>query len=233
AVEARLAQLQTLAGLHEGLDAAERGFGAAQREMWHIQQQGGAAARAAEATPWWRPGQRERLEAEAGQYAARYEQAKTDVAGWREQLGERADRLREHTGGHRANPQWAREQLDRAQAASATERAAAQQRDEAALAALHQRVAAQHAAAEKAGGRHGEVLAEQQHRAQLEPLDRAQESGWRLDELIAQMRERQQTHSERGRATDDDVLGYGYRSRSHDQGLDHGRDQDHGFGMGR
>lgn len=242
AVEARLAQLAALAELHEGMDAAERGFGAAQREMWHIQQQGGAAARAAEATPWWRPGQRDRLEAEAGQYAARYEQAKADVEGWREQLGERADRLREHTGGHRANPQWAREQLDRAQAASATERAAAQQRDEAALAALHQRVAAQLTEAEKAGGRHGEVLAEQQHRAQLEPLDRAEESGWRLDELMAQIRERQQQIRNdrsrgRGRDMDPDELDYQRRSYSYDHDLEHGRDQgrdqDHGFGMGR
>ncbi|WP_298798302.1 MobF family relaxase [uncultured Pseudonocardia sp.] len=238
AVEARLAQLQALAGLHEGMDAAERGFGAAQREMWQIQQQGGAAARARDATPWWRPGQRERLEAEAGQYAARYEQAKADVEGWRERLAARADRLREHTGGHRANPQWAREQLDRAQAASAAERAAAQQRDEAALAALSQRVAAQHAEAEKAGGRHGEVLAEQQHRAQLEPLDRAEESGWRLDELMAQIRERQQqTRNDpsrgRGRGMDPDELDYQRRSYDHD--LEHGRDhgQDHGFGMGR
>ncbi|MDN5751148.1 MAG: hypothetical protein L0H64_22000, partial [Pseudonocardia sp.] len=216
----------------------ERGFGAAQREMWQIQQQGGATARARDATPWWRPGQRERLEAEAGQYAARYEQAKADVEGWREQLAARADRLRKHTGGHRVNPQWAREQLDRAQAAGAAERAAAQQRDEAALAALHQRVAAQHAAAEKAGGRHGEVLAEQQHRAQLEPLDRAQESGWRLDELIAQIRERQQqTRNDpsrgrgHGRGMDPDELDYQRRSHSYDH--DRGQDLDRGFGMGR
>lgn len=237
AVEARLAQLQALAALHEGMDAAERGFGAAQREMWQIQQQGGAAARARDATPWWRPGQRERLEAEASQYAARYEHAKADVAGWRERLGERADRLREHTGGHRANSQWAREQLAQAQAASAAERAAAQQRDEAALAALHQRVAAQHAEAEKAGGRHGEVLAEQQHREQLEPLDRAEESGWRLDELMTQIRERQQARGDhsRGRGMDPDELDYQRRSYDHDleHGRDQGREQDHGFGMGR
>lgn len=236
AVEARLAQLQAIAELHEGTDAAERGFGAAQREMWQIQQQGGAAARAAEATPWWRPGQRERLEAEAEQYAARYEQAKADVEGWREQLAERAEQLREHTGAHRANPQWAREQLAAAQAASAAERAAAQQRDEAALAALHQRATAQHAAAEKAGGRHGEVLAEQQHRAQLEPLDRTQESMWRLDELMTQIRERQQqtrNDPSRGRGIDPDELDYQRRSYDHD--LEHGRDhgQHHGFGMGR
>lgn len=240
AVEARLAQLQALAGLHEGLAEAERGFGAAQREMWQIQQQGGAAARAVETTPWWRPGQRDRLEAEAGQYAARYEQAKADVEGWREQLAARADRLREHTGGHRANPGWAREQLDRAQAVSAAERAAAQQRDEAALAALHQRVAAQLTEAEKAGGRHGEVLGEQQHRAQLEPLDRAEESGWRLDELMAQIRERQQQNRNdasrgRGRGMDPDELDYQRRSYDHDlqHGRDHGREQDQGFGMGR
>ncbi|WP_296377640.1 MobF family relaxase [Pseudonocardia sp.] len=240
AVEARLAQLAALAELHEGMDAAERGFGAAQREMWQIQQQGGAAARAAEATPWWRPGQRERLDAEASQYAARYELAKADVAGWRERLGERADRLREHTGGHRANPQWAREQLAQAQAASAAERAAAQQRDEAALAALHQRVTAQHATADKAGGRHDELLAEQQHRAQLEPLDRAEESMWRLDELMTQTRERQQqTRNDpsrgRGRGMDSDELDYQRRSYDHDleHGRDHGREQDQGFGMGR
>ncbi|MDN5855900.1 MAG: hypothetical protein L0K86_24285, partial [Actinomycetia bacterium] len=191
---------------------------------------------AAEATPWWRPGQRERLEAEAGQYAARYEQAKADVDGWREQLTARAEELREHTGAHRANPQWAREQLAAAQAASAAERAAAQQRDEATLAALHQRVAAQHAAADKAGARHGEVAAEQQHRAQLEPLDRTQESMWRLDELMTQIRERQQqtrNDPSHGRGIDPDELDYQRRSYDHD--LEHGRDhgQDHGFGMGR
>jgi hypothetical protein len=202
--------------------------------MWQIQQQGGAAARAAEATPWWRPGQRERLTAEAGQYAARYEHAKADVDARREHLAARAEQLREHTGAHRANPQWAREQLARAQAASAAERAAAQQRDEAALAALHQRVAAQHAAADKAGGRHGEVAAEQQHRAQLEPLDRAEESMWRLDELVTQIREhQQQTRNDpsHGRDLDPDELDYQRRSYDHD--LEHGRDQDHGFGMGR
>lgn len=240
AVAARLAQLQALAEVHEGMDAAERGFNSAQREMWRIQQQGGAAARAAEATPWWRPGQRERLEAEAGQYAARYERAKGDVDGWRERLGERAEQLREHTGAHRANPQWAREQLNRALAASAAERAAAQQRDEAALAALHQRVTAQHAEADKAGGRHGEVLAEQQHRAQLEPLDRAEESMWRLDELMTQIRERQQQARNdpsrgRGRDMDSDELDYQRRSYDPDleHGRDHGREQDYGFGMGR
>ena len=232
AVEARLAQLQAAAELHEGFAEAERGFGAAQREMWQIQQQGRAAAQSAQATPWWRPGQRERLAAEAGQYAARYEQAKADVDAWGEQLGQRAEQLREHTGGYRAHPQWAREQLDRAQAANAAERAAAQQRDEAALAALHQRIADRYAAADKAGGRHGEVAAEQQRRERLEPLDRAEESTWRLDELMTQIRDRVR---DRHRDAGADERDYYDRSRSYDHDLEHGRDQDlgRGFGMGR
>ncbi|MDN5856384.1 MAG: hypothetical protein L0K86_26790, partial [Actinomycetia bacterium] len=51
ALEPSQAQLAAVAELHEGMDAAERGFGAAQREMWQIQQQGGAAARAGRARP--------------------------------------------------------------------------------------------------------------------------------------------------------------------------------------
>jgi ATP-dependent exoDNAse (exonuclease V), alpha subunit - helicase superfamily I member len=230
ALETRLAQLAETARRHEAMAEAERRHAAAKEELLQAQMEGGRLRRAAEATPWWRPGQRERLAAETEQHAARFEQAKTELDRWREQVAARAEQLREQTGQVRAHPEWAREQHAAAEAGYAEDRAAAQQRDETALAWLHERVARQLTEAEKAAGRHGEVLAEQQHRDQLEPLDRAEESGWRLDALTAQIRDRQQAQSEHGRDTDDDVLGYHHRPR---QDLDHGRDQDRGFGMGR
>ncbi len=230
AVAARLAQLREAARLHQNAAEVERRYGVAQQELREAQQRGWQLHRDAQATPWWRLGQRERLAAEAEQNAARVEQARTGAAELGAAVSERVERLRVQTGRHRADPDWAREQQIAAEAGYAAERAAAQQRDEAALASLHERVARQLAEAEKAAGRHGEVLAEQQHRDQLEPLDRTEELSWRLDALMAQIRDRQQAQSARGRDSDDDVLGYHRR-----QSLDHsrGQDRDHGFGMGR
>jgi len=233
AVAERLAGLREAARHHEAVAEAERRHAAAQQELREAQQQGWALHRAAQATPWWRAGTRDRLTAEAEANAARFEQAKTDLAEAAARWGERFELLREKTGQRRADPDWAREQQAAAEAGYVGERDAAQQRDEAAVAALQQRVAHQLDAAEKAGGRHGQVLAEQQRREQLPPSERAEESDWQRAEQMAQIRDRLREQA-RGRDSDEEVLDY-QRRHSYDYDLDHGRDQgrDHGFGMGR
>ena len=228
AVQERLAGLREATRHHEALAEAERGYAAAQQELREAQQQGWALHRAAQATSWWRAGTRDRLAAEADANAARFEQAKTTLA----EAGERAEQLREKTGQRRADPDRAREQQARAEAGYPDERAAAQQRDEAALTGLRERVARQLAAADKAGGQHGQLLAEQQRREQLQPPERAEENGWRRDEQMAQIRDRLREPSVRGRDSDDEVLDY-QRRQSYDHGRDRDQGRDHGFGMGR
>jgi len=218
ALAAELAELRRIAALATENEALQRRLHDARTSAAWERTQALNAARQADATPWFRPGKRERLEAEGAQHARNYHQLGAEI----NDLTARAEAIHNEapTATHSA---WQRrEAVTLAEASYPTDRQQRQRRDETDLADLRETINTRHNQADTAAQRRDALAAEQQLRAELPPLQSATENVQRLTQQ--RLDAAQRAAEEQQRQAD-----YTRNYYDHSHTLDHGND--HGLGL--
>jgi conjugative relaxase-like TrwC/TraI family protein len=215
---AELAELRRIAELATENEALQRRLHDARTSAAWERTQALNAARQADATSWFRPGKRERLEAEAAQHARNYHQLGVEI----NDLTARAEAIHNEapTATHSA---WQRrEAVTLAEASYPTDRQQRQRRDDTDLADLRDTINTRHNQADTAAQRRDALAAEQQLRAEMPPLQSATENVQRLT---------QQRLDAAQRATDEQQRQADYTRSYYDRShqLDHGND--HGLSL--
>lgn len=178
--------------------------------------------RQAERAPWYRPGVRDRLNAEAAELREQAAWAQTHV----DALTRRAAELAERTGQHYSvSTHWPERELERAEATYPRDRERAQRADETELRVLRHDITGDTASAGELGDRRDTLAAEKQLRATMPTDQRTTEEGLRAqwnEQRRAERQAEQARQAERARK-----LG----ERSYNPGPDHGLSRGSGLGL--
>ncbi|MGH3572885.1 MAG: MobF family relaxase [Pseudonocardiaceae bacterium] len=215
ALAAELAELRRIAELATENEALQRRLHDARTSAAWERTQALNAARQADATSWFRPRTRDRLQTEAAQHARTYHELGAEI----NDLTARAEAIHNEapTATHSA---WQRrEAVTLTEASYPTDRQQRQRRDETDLADLRDTINTRHNQADTAAQRRDALAAEQQLRAEMPPLQSATEN---VQRLTQQRLDAAQRAAEEEQRQADYTRNYYDRSHTLDHGNDHG-----------